>query len=72
MTKKHGQSVGEAGYAEKSRHTSQDIELMAQELGGSHPGLPTGDVFWARAWCAVVTQLTTENDEPLFQVEYNY
>jgi hypothetical protein len=43
---------------------------MAQELGGSHPGLPTGDVF--QAWCAVVTQLTMENDEPLFQVEYNY
>jgi len=45
VTKKRGQSVGEAGYAEKSRDTSQDIELMAQELGGSHPGLPTDDVF---------------------------
>jgi hypothetical protein len=26
-----------------------------------------GDVFWA---CAVVTQITIENGEPLFEVEY--
>ena len=26
-----------------------------------------GDVFWA---CAVVTQLTVENGEPLFKVKY--
>jgi hypothetical protein len=26
-----------------------------------------GDVFWA---CTVVTQLTVENGEPLFEVEY--
>ena len=26
-----------------------------------------GDVFWA---CAVVTQLTVENGEPLFEVKY--
>ena len=32
-----------------------------------HHIMTHGDVFWA---CALVTQLTIENGEPLFQVEY--
>ncbi len=32
-----------------------------------HDTMRHGDVFWA---CAVVMQLTVENGEPLFEVEY--
>jgi hypothetical protein len=61
--------VGNAGEGEGA---SQDAEQVAKNWGilsqiYHHDIMRHGDVFQA---CAVVTQLTIENGEPLFEVEY--
>ena len=66
-------SGGEAGNAGEGEGATWDIEKVDEELGDPlqevfcrHISLH-GNVFQA---CVVVTQLTVENNEPLFEVEY--
>ncbi len=61
--------MGNAGEGEGA---SRDAEWAAEKLGilsqvYRHDIMRHGEVFWAYA---VVTQLTIENGEPLFEVEY--
>jgi hypothetical protein len=60
------------GDAEEGEGTSQDAKRLAKKMGilsqvYCHNIMQHSDVFWV---CAVVTQLTIENGEPLFEVEY--
>ncbi len=61
--------MGDAGEGEGA---SEDAEQVAKKLGDPLPGL-SYDIMWhgnVLRVCAVVTQLTIENGEPLFEVEY--
>ncbi len=74
MSPECGESGGEVSDSGEGEGMSQDAEQVAKKLGDSLPGLPTRHnaarhVFRA---CVVVTQLTIENGEPLFEVEYEY
>ncbi len=64
-----GREVGDVGEGEGA---SRDAERVAKKWGilcqvYRHDIMRHGNVFRA---CAVVTQLTTKNGEPLFEVEY--
>ena len=66
------ESGGESGNAGEGKGTSRDAKWVAKNWGilsqvFRHHIMTHGDVFRA---CAVVTQLTIENGEPLFEVEY--
>ena len=65
------ESKGEAGNAGEGEATSHNAEQVAKKWGilyqvYCHDIMRHGDVFRA---CAVVTQLTIENGEPLFKVD---
>jgi hypothetical protein len=73
MPRERRESGGKPGDAGEGKGTSQDVEWAAEDLGDSLPDIfrhhitMHGDVFRA---CAVITQLTIKNGEPLFEVEY--
>ena len=72
MPHEHGQPGGEAGTSGEGKGASENTTWLAEKLGGPlprllPPHLPARQCIPA---CTVVTQLTIENGEPLFEVEY--